>query len=202
MLIPMTGHLHDLGYVGYCDVSVIVDAKGNPWPMEFTMRPGWPCFNIQQALHKGDPATWMLDLINGFDTLQVSDKVATGIVLTVPDFPYCTKTKEELSGIPIYGITEKNINDMHPCDIQLAKDVPQMNGDKLIYDDCWVSAGEYLLTVTGTDKSVEGSINKTYKTIKDLEVPSNLQYITDIGKRMEKQLDELHKWGYAEETEY
>jgi len=52
------------------------------------MRPGWPLFQIQQALHKGDPAEWMLDLLDGKDTLKVSKDIACGVVVSIPDYPY------------------------------------------------------------------------------------------------------------------
>jgi len=41
VLLPMTPILERLGYVGYIDNNCIIDADG-PWPMEFTMRDGWP----------------------------------------------------------------------------------------------------------------------------------------------------------------
>ena len=93
--------LHAVGHTGYVDVNCIITEDGTPWPLEFTMRPGWPLFQIQQALHKGDPCEWMLDLLNGEDTLKVSKDVAVGVVISMPDYPYDHLTKDELSGIPI-----------------------------------------------------------------------------------------------------
>lgn len=202
MLLPLTGMLHDLDYVGYCDVSVIVGKDGTPYPLEFTTRPGWPCFHIQSSLHKGDPAQWMCDLMDGFDTLKVSDKIATGVVLAVPDYPYTTYTKKDVSGVPIYGVTDQNCEHVHPVEVQLGKKVPQMQGNKLIEDDCWVSAGDYLAVVTGLGNTVGDSSDRAYKTVKELEIPNNLIVRTDIGHRLENQLADLHKHGYATEFKY
>ena len=71
VLKPLEDFLHGIGYSGYIDVNCIIDDKGNPWPLEFTTRPGWPLFQIQQALHLGDPIQWMLDSLNGKDTFKV-----------------------------------------------------------------------------------------------------------------------------------
>ena len=74
ILIPMTDQLHELGYVGYCDVNCIIGEDGTPWPLEFTMRFGWPHMQLAMNLHKGDPAEWMLNLINGKNTLDCSGR--------------------------------------------------------------------------------------------------------------------------------
>src|SRR6185437_14744840 len=67
VLEPLTALLAAKEYVGYIDVNCIIDEDGHPWPLEFTMRPGWPTFNIQQELHEGDPVEWLMDLARGKD---------------------------------------------------------------------------------------------------------------------------------------
>jgi len=42
VLCPLDAQLDALGYVGNVDVNCIIDADGTPWPLEFTMRCGWP----------------------------------------------------------------------------------------------------------------------------------------------------------------
>ena len=49
-----------IGHTGYVDLAFIMDEKGEPRPLEWTMRKGWPLFNIQQALHKGSVVDWMV----------------------------------------------------------------------------------------------------------------------------------------------
>ena len=56
ILDPLGDYLHSINYVGDCSVNCIVDARGRPWPLEFTMRLGWPDFCIRQpTLLSSDP---------------------------------------------------------------------------------------------------------------------------------------------------
>ena len=65
VLAPLRPQLGRAGYVGYVDVNCIIDVDGHPWPLEFTMRPGWPTFQIQSALCEGDPLMWLYKLAKG-----------------------------------------------------------------------------------------------------------------------------------------
>ena len=73
VLEPLTDALAAADYCGYIDVNCIIDEHGNPWPLEFTMRPGWPTFNIQQAVHTGDPVEWLMDLAMGQDATDLDE---------------------------------------------------------------------------------------------------------------------------------
>jgi phosphoribosylamine--glycine ligase len=204
VLKPLEDYLHGLGYTGYIDVNCIIDKHGNPWPLEFTMRPGWPLFQIQQALHKGDPCEWMLDLIDGKDTLKVSNQVATGVVITIPDYPYSQITKKENSGYPLWGITEEDcVKNIHLSEVQWGKG-PEMDGDEVKLNvPMYVTAGDYVCTVSGTGATVEQAKDRAYKTIKQkIEIPNSIMYRTDIGCRLEDQLDELHDLGYCNDLDY
>lgn len=204
VLKPLEDYLHGLGYTGYIDVNCIIDNKGNVWPLEFTMRPGWPLFQIQQAVHKGDPAEWMLDLIDGKDTLKVSKDAVCGVVISIPDYPYSNLTKKECSGYPIWNLTmEDATKNFHMSEVQWGK-APAMVGDKIKLDvPMFVTAGDYIMTVTGTGKTVSDAKDKAYKNIKDkVEIPNSIMYRTDIGCRLENQLTELHKLGFSKDLEW
>lgn len=203
MLLPLEDMLHGLGYTGYIDVNCIIDSRGKAWPLEFTMRPGWPLFNIQMSLHQGDPAQWMLDLLDGKDTLKVSDKIATGVCITLPDYPYSQITKKENSGYPMWGIEEEDLlTDIHPCEVQWGKG-PQMDGDKVKLDvPMYVTAGDYVCTVVGLGNTVKKSMEKAYDIIKEkIEIPNSVMYRTDIGEKVCKNLPALQRHGYAMEVE-
>lgn len=191
MLLPIEAELIRSGYSGYIDVSVIIDKKGNPWPLEFTSRPGWPLFQIQQVLHK-EPAQWMLDALQGKDTFEPYPDVAVGVVVAMPDFPYSRLTSKETSGFPVWGISEKNRYNIHPCEMKLGEAMGDNGVEPML-----VSAGDYLLVVTGTDASVSGAKDAAYKTLKELEVPNSPIYRNDIAGRLEKQLPEMQEMGYA-----
>ena len=199
MLKPLEGMLHGIGYTGYIDVNCIVDKKGTAWPLEFTTRPGWPLFNIQMSLHKGDPAQWMLDMIDGKDTLKVSDKIACGVVVTIPDYPYSRMTKKENSGYPIWGLTmEDAVNDVHLCEVQWGKGPAMIDGELKENIPMFVTAGDYVCTVVGLGDTIEKSREAVYSKIKKkIEIPNSIAYRTDIGEKVQKNLPALQEYGYA-----
>ena len=188
MLLPLEAALIRIGYTGYIDVAVIIDKKGQPWPLEFTTRPGWPLFQIQQVLHP-DVAGWMKDALLGVDSFEPKQGIAVGVVIAIPDFPYGKLTRDDVSGYPIWGITDANRYFIHPSEVKAA----MVDGQPMM-----VSAGNYLLTVSGVAADVEGAIDAAYKRVKELVIPNSPIYRNDIGKRLEKQLPELQRMGYAE----
>lgn len=197
VLKPLTEMLAKLQYVGYIDVNCIIDDKGTPLPLEFTMRPGWPTFNIQQALHKGDHAQWLMDLANGQDSRNWElDTVAVGVVLSIPDYPYSHLTRKEVNGIPLYGMTSSIRPSIHPCEMQLGE-APQEVAGKIINLPCLVTAGDYVLVASGTGASILEAKKKSYKILKQLSLPNSPMYRTDIGNRLKKQLPELQAMGFA-----
>ena len=193
VLKPIEGALHKAGYSGFIDVAVMIDKKGNINPLEFTMRPGWPLFQIQQILHP-DPCGWMLDLLNGEDTFEPDTKIATGVLMAHGDFPYGHQTNKEVSGFPIWGIDDKNRYFIHPAEMMVGEGT--VDGKK---EEMLVTAGEYALICTGKAHTVEKSIDNAYKIVDQLIFPNSPIYRTDIGQRVMRQLPDLQAMGYAEE---
>jgi len=202
VLAPVEDQLAELKYTGYIDVNCIIDEEGTPWPLEFTTRPGWPLFQIQQALHhEFDMAQWMLDSITHGTAMEPSAAVATGVVLSIPDYPYGSYTNKDVSGIPVYGITDKCRWNIHPAEMKLGQ-APAMVDDKVVEQSMLVTAGDYVLIATGDGETVDASAKAAYNVLDTLEVPNSPMYRNDIGKRLEKQLPKLHKLGYATEFNY
>ena len=113
VLLPLEAALIRSGYTGYIDVAVIIDKQGNPWPLEFTSRMGWPLFQIQQVLHP-EIVEWMLEALNGHDTFEPSLKVALGVVMAMPDFPYCKIPKKSLEGFPVWRTCRSQTLELPP----------------------------------------------------------------------------------------
>lgn len=200
VLEPLEDELVKLGHLGDVDVNCIVDEKGKPWPLEFTMRWGWPAFNIMLATHKGDPAQWMLDACEGEDTLEVDYSIACGIVLAQPDYPYSKATKAETLDIPIYGPGHNNRKYVHPQSVKMAK-LPAMNGQEIVEKRMWATCGDYVAVVTGTGKSVTQACERAYKVVKEIEIP-DMMYRDDIGEKLEEELPKLQAHGFATEFKF
>lgn len=202
VLSPLIKPLQRLGYVGYIDVNCLIDDKGQPWPLEFTMRPGWPTMNIQLALHNGDSVQWLMDLANGKDAKNFSqNSIAIGVVLSVPDYPYSHLTRKEVVGIPIYGTTPSLWEHIHPCQMMM-EDRPceVAGGVKTLPMPC--TAGDYVLVMTATGETITQARQSVYRRLKRLKVPNSPMWRTDIGVRLSKQLPELQKHGYAKGMEF
>ena len=200
VLAPLEESLVKMGHLGDIDVNCIIDDKGKAWPLEFTMRPGWPAFNIMLNEHRGDPVEWMLAACEGLDTMDCSLDHAVGIVLAQPDYPYSKLTKAETDGIPMYGITPKNQKYVQPQAIKVQK-MPDMEGEKVVERDLWASTGDYLAVVTGTGKTVSQAAERAYATVKEISV-ADLMYRDDVGEGLEKDIPKIQKHGYATEFRY
>jgi len=196
ILLPVTPLLKRIGYVGYIDNNAIIDADGTPWPMEFTCRPGWPLFHNQVALHVGDPCEWMVDLLNGRDTLQVlDDQCSISVVVSIPDYPYSHFTAKEVEGIPVYNATD--MDHIHPQQMMMGE-APVQVGDKVIDMPNWLTSGDYVFVATGTGETITGARRSAYAAVKKVKIPNSPSYRTDIGVgRLVKQLPELQAMGYA-----
>ena len=197
VLAPLEDQLSEIGYCGYVDVNCIIDDKGNPWPLEFTTRPGWPTFNIQQALHTGDHAEWLADLCAGRDAKNFkNNSVAVGVVMAIPDFPYSHITRKDVTGIPVYGLTPKIMENVHPCGM-MQGEAPQNVAGKVVQMPCLTTAGDYVLVASGVGQSVQDARRAAYRVLKTLEMPASPFYRPDIGQRLKKQLPEIQSKGYA-----
>jgi phosphoribosylamine---glycine ligase len=196
VLKPVEAYLVECGHMGFVDVNCIIDDKGNPWPLEFTMRPGWPIFNIQQQLHRST-ASWMKSSLEGRSIRSnfLTDKIATGIVVSIPDYPYSSKPRAESSGIPIYGL-EATENSIHLCECK-AGSAPALNGKTVKTEPMIVTAGNYVLVTCGTGKTVQESREGAYEVAESLIIPNSPAWRTDVGERLKSQLPQMQKMGYA-----
>lgn len=202
VLKPCEDYLHGTGYVGNVDVNCMVDRSGTPWPLEFTMRFGWPGFNLSMALHKGDPAAWLGDLLEGRDTLQVKEeKVCVGVVMAHGDFPNFKWCPEDVSGFPISGVTEAMEKHVWPQWVMLDR-APVMVGEKVKEEITLCTAGHIPFTVTGVGDTIEAARETCYKRVWAIDWPSNRMFRTDIGCRLEDGLTSLQLNGFAKGMRY
>jgi len=202
LLKPLIPYLQEVKYCGYVDVACIIDEKtGTPYPLEFTSRFGYPLIQIQQALHTGDTAKWMYDLVHGKDSMTViENKICTGVVLSNGAYPKKPEDDAE-SGYPLDITKVKDKDALHFSEIMSGENIKLENG-KIKKFEGYVTAGNYLLTATGIGDTVKYAADKAYETIKEVQVANSPQYRTDIGQRLEKQLPMLHKMGFAKMFNY
>lgn len=198
VLDPLEGYLQSLGHIGDVDVNCIVDDEGKAWPLEFTCRLGWPAFYIMTSQHE-EPCQWMLDALNGKDTLTVHEGVYIGVVLTHGRFPFNGGSKSDVTGIPIEGITDGIWPQIHLADAMAGKGV-EMKGDKPVEKDMIVTAGEYVMCVTGSGETVRKARKDVYAVAERISFP-DYNCRDDVGEDFVKDLPELQAHGYATDVE-
>jgi phosphoribosylamine---glycine ligase len=202
VLRPCEEELEKLGYVGFVDVNCIIADDGTPYPLEFTMRPGWPTFNIQQALHIGDHAEWLVELAQGRDARNWEmNQIALGVVMSIPDYPYSHLTRKEVTGVPVYGMTLSPMPSLHPCEMMMSV-APHQEAGRIIDRPCLVTAGDYILVSSGVGETVSQAKSKAYQSLNALKTPNSPMWRTDIGNRLKKQLPMLQSMGYATGMEF
>lgn len=193
-LAPMEDVFRKLGHRGDTAINVGIDSKGKAWPFEFTMRLGWPAFYLQVASHKGDPAQWMRDALDGKDSLKVDRRVCIGVVCSIPPYPSEKFKPEDVEGFPISGLDDV-WDDIHPAMVMIGKG-PVMKDGKIIEAPMYQTSGPYTLVVTGLGETVEAAKKTVYGTIDKFSF-ANRMYRTDIGDKVIKAISGLHQHGYA-----
>lgn len=195
VLEPLTDQLYEVGYVGDCSVNCIIDREGVPWPLEFTMRLGWPDFCIRQAVFEGDPIGWMAGLLAGQDLLVASDEVVVGVVLSHGDYPSGHDPKGTWAGFPL-SYPEDLEGAMHWQQV-MYEPVPKLVEGQVKHLRQLCTAGNYIAVATGVGAGVSEAAARALGAAWAVKVPSNLMFRTDIGRRLEAELPVLQKQGFA-----
>ena len=203
MLEPVEDQLDALGYIGNVDVNCIIDEEGTPWPLEFTMRFGYPAINIETSLFSMDPMEFLAGLAAGKPPAKAHklNDVAVGVVMAIPPFPFEVPAYKEVVGVPLYGMTESLAEHVHPCEMMQGA-APHSDDGRIENKPCLVTAGDYVLVATGTGPSVQDAARRAYQTLNRLDMPASPFYRTDIGRRLSKQLPELQRHGFNRGMRY
>lgn len=196
VLKPLEDMLAGVGHCGYVDTNCIIGEDGTPWPLELTMRFGWPTTNILQELHDGDFIEWLAHLSEGRDARNLRlNRIACGSVMAIPQYPYLTPV-EKMIGVPIYNLNGRIMDRIHPA-CMMWGDAPQDVNGKTIRAPMHLSAGDYVLIASGSGKTVQQARAQSQRALKSLAMPSSPYWRPDIGQRLKKQIPELNRHGLA-----
>ena len=178
LLIKMAAHLKSAGYIGPCDVNMIVKGKV-PYFLEWSPRFGYDAIYCLFELMNGKLTDFFekdfkADFTNGFATSQR---------LSVPPFPYAVPSllQEYAKDVTIIGRLEK---------------MPRFWGQDIYYNtDHLACAGSdgILGVVTGRGDSLGSAWGHVYRTIDTMNICSYLQYRKDGYKSHKTRLDEFEK---------
>jgi phosphoribosylamine--glycine ligase len=192
VLKPLEPQLERLGYIGNIDVNCIIDSSGHPWPLEFTMRFGWPTFTIQMVLFEWDPVEFLYAFAVGESTrgaYRMND-VAVGVIPVLPPFPAVPKNYDDVVGIPIFEMAD---------DFSF-EEVQAWQGTS-VKAKC-ATAGMVIGVACASGSSVRTAAAKAYRELDELKMPASPFYRIDIGHKLKRELDTLQRFGYARGMEY
>jgi len=202
VLSPLEDRLVSRGDVGNVDVTCIVDDDGVPFPLEFTMRFGYPAINIELALHDGDPIEFLAGLAEGKPPkTRRMDEIAVGVVLALPPYPFGHERAEEVVGVPIWGVVPSIEDRLHFCNVMMGE-APEIENGAIGKEAQLCTAGSYVLVATGTGASVVEARNQAHRAIGRLTIPASPFWRNDIGLRLRKELDTLAQHGFATGMNY
>ena len=201
MLAPFEDWCVRQGYVGNIDVNCIVDKEGNPWPLEFTCRLGWPAFNIECALH-ADPIEFLAGLAAGKPPKSRRlNEIAVGVVLSIPPYPHGFEKPDETVNVPIWGVTPALEDRLHYVNV-MQGEAPAVEDGRVSREPHLATSGTYVMVSVGTGPTVVKARGQSHRTIDRLTFGVRPQYRNDIGQRLRAQLPELQAKGYARGLEY
>lgn len=199
VLAPFEDWLVSSGYRGNVDVNCIVDDQGTAWPLEWTVRLGWPAFNIELSLHDGDPIEFLAGVASGkAPASRQMDTIAVGVVMALPPYPFGHERPEEVVGVPIWGAEH---DDVH-FTMAAQGSVPNIESGTASKEQGIVTAGSYVLTAAGLGDTVQAARRLVYRRLDRIEIPANPFYRNDIGSRLTRDLGRLQQFGYARDMSY
>ncbi len=178
LLMKMATYLKASGYIGPCDVNMIVKKKV-PYFLEWSPRFGYDAIYCLFELLKGK----LTDFFEKDFNVKFDDGFAASQRLSVPPFPYAVPEllKEFARDVTIDGRLDKMPRFW-------AQDVYQKE-DHLA---CAGSDG-ILGVVTGRGDSLGSAWGHVYRSIDTMKICSYLQYRKDGAKSHEKRLAEFEK---------
>src|SRR3974377_1881958 len=139
-----------------------------------------------------------MSLVDGVDPKNmILNEIATGVVLSIPDYPYSHLTRKEVVGIPVYG-QEQVMEHIHPCEM-MECEVPAEEGGRR---KCLGTAGDYVLVMTATGQTVRETQRTVYRHLKIVNVTNTPLGRTHRGDPPRKELPVLQKHGYATGMSY
>ena len=88
-------------------------------------------------------------------------------------------------------------------EVQMGKAPCMVDGKLKMNVPMYVTAGDYVCIVTGSGSTVTEARDHCYGVIKNkIQIPNSVAYRTDIGKKLEHDVPELKKHGFATGVRY
>lgn len=182
-LNKMGDWLAQFDYRGQMDINCIVDKDGI-WTLEFTPRLGYPSSYIEDELQITKWGELFYAIGSGKSiSNSVSSDWGMGVVLVGEGYPFWDEGHKRMDGMPILGLTEKNIEHLHPYDVAY-------DGKRFFATGC------YPVTATSRGGTIKEAQDKVYGEVIPSVYFPGMYYRDDIGDSVHGRLRDLSKWGF------
>lgn len=184
-LKKMEPTLREERYVGYVDISYIVNGNGI-YPLEFTTRFGYPTISIQQDSMITPIGEFLYRLARG-EKFEFKTKRGfhVGTRIVVPPFPFeDKKTFRCFSKNAVIAFKKDKKEGVHIEDVKLEKNEWLVTGNSGV-----------AVIVVGSGMTMKQAQQQLCQRINNITIP-NMYYRKDIGDRWYEDSDKLHSWGY------
>lgn len=172
-------------YKGPIDLNTIVNIEG-VWGLELTPRLGYDAIEALAESLREPLGDLLFETAAGTKKeIQMSDNPSIAVRVSLPPWPH-DEPEESDVGRPIEVGGDVELNMKHIIFTDAYKE-----DDKYFY-----SAGDgVLLKAVAFGRSVDEARTRVYKTIRSIKM-SDLQYRTDIGRRVNDAMRDLEEMGY------
>lgn len=171
------------GYIGPIDVNCVVsETDYKPYFLEWTVRQGYDALYCLLSLLSGKIEQFYTSKFHS----DFTDGYASSQRITIPPFPYNEPSllKEYAEGVEIRA----GLENQHFW----AEDIKK-NGKRV---EC--AGADGIIGVTAAKgNSLGGSVGNMYRANEKLKIASTYQFRSDGGRRAEKAIKKLNKWGIS-----
>lgn len=187
-VLKFTEPLRRAGYRGPFDINTLV-SKDQIYALEITPRFGYDAIEALTTGLEEPLGSFLFGVAMGVaKQIPIRPDFLIAVRASLPPYPHAKVSwlpeQERRSGMPIVGATDTDLKYTFFCDVML-------EGDRLKY----AASDGALLKATAFGRSVREARHRAYRVLENLKVPE-LQYRTDIGARVEKDLETLRSWGW------
>ncbi len=196
ILAPLQSYLRKSGFRGYADINCMVNEEG-AWPLEATIRFGYPTVQAQMALHESPWGELLSALARGQSyPLHLKSGYSVVVLVACPPFPFSVVSRDSFTtprGLHVHFKTlpsEEDFRHIHFEDVD--RHPNQIGGVDYIVA---YNTG-FVLHVTGHGDTVEKARQAAYQRISNIVIP-RMYYRTDIGEKfLHEDEEKLRSWGY------
>jgi len=186
-LIPL---LKKIKYKGPLDINAIVN-KDHFWGLEFTARFGYDAIFILLEMMKNKINDLLYSTATGtYIPVKFKANIGIGIDLAIPPYPLADCDPGLYKDTLIQGLNKHNLKHVWTYDVYKKKERYLASGN-----------GGDIGTVTARGDDIQGfsplrdAKRRAMRTINNLVIP-DVMYRTDIGNRVEREREQLVKWGW------